>query len=544
MKNLFPFSQILFLNLLLFGSIMSFAQTDPPENLFVTPIGAASWDSITSNDFQFYKVFLNGVFITDTDSIAYQYGNNGEELISGESYLAEISAFYNDGLSETVSFEFVYLPCDSFPSHSGVNAYEENNQLYFYWDQVEDELGNIFIGTNFYFEGELMDFIPSSDTFYIYPSPGPGFYTYCFHRVYSNDGGQHYWESCIDNACLVDAGYPPEFNPPRNLEVVDNTLFQNPTICWLEWDEPNGFYPVWLQYDDGVNVNGFGVTGEFSYAVKWDPSQLEGFDGTQISKINFFPKESGSNFTFKIWKGENAAILLFEQELIDLTFDAWNEINLNSTIPIDPNEQLWVGFDVTSSGYPAGFGNFVGSPNSNLISIDGINWEHLSDYGLSYSWNLAIYVEATKSSNKSNNLLGYLVYREGEYISDTIQELSFVDTIPEYNYHACYEVSAVYEMGISDPSNEACAIIIPAIFEDQQLFSIHPNPTQNQCKIASETPISSLRIYNHLGQICKSIEQINALDYQLNLSDLENGIYIIEVESKTRIQKTKLIIEK
>lgn len=546
MKNLYLLFRILVLNPLLFGSFISYAQTDPPENLYVTPVGMASWDSISSNDFQFYKVFLNGAFIADTDSIAYQYGSNGEELIAGETYLAEVSALYNDGLSENVGFEFVYLPCDSFPPHSNFNGYEENNDLYFTWSPVEEDLVDIYLGTNFYFNYEFNTFVPATDTSFIFPNPGPGFYDYCFNRVYSYDDGEHSWESCGGLACLFDVGYPPEFDPPRNLDVVDNTWFQNPTICWLEWDEPNGFDPLWLQYDDGVNVTGLGVQLQFSYAVKWDPNQLEGFDGTQISKINFFPKEPGSSFTLKIWKGEDASIVIYEEELMNLTFDAWNEIDINPSVSIDPTEQLWLGFDVISSGYPAGCGNYMGNPNSDLISFDGINWEHLSDYGQPYSWNLAAYVEGSNdlSKIKSNDLLGYIVYRGEEPITDTIQELSFVDIIPEYSYPACYEVLAVYEMGISDPSNMACATIMPGIHSyNETSFTIYPNPTHKSCKIESTTPISYIKVYNQLGQLCLNFENIDTPSFQIDISQLESGIYFIDIKNGSKVQKSKLIIQ-
>jgi len=520
------------------------AQLNPPENFYVTPVVTATWDSIQSDDFQFYKLFLDGVFITDVDSVNYQYGSNGEELIAGETYLAEIAALYNDGLSEKVGFEFVYLPCDSFPPHSGFNGYFENNEIHFIWEQVDEELDQIYMGTNFYFENELTDFIPAVDTFYIFPNPGPGFYNYCFRRVYSNDNGIHSWEACEGENCILDAGYPPDLDPPENLEVIDNTLFQNPTICWLEWNKPGWFYPFWLQYDNGINVSELGIEGGFSYAAKWEPEQLTDFKNAQITKVNFFPCLSESSFILKIWNGQNASNLIYEQEYTQINYDEWNQIDLTSPVDINSDLELWIGFEVVSNDNPAGVGYYTGSPNSDFIQIDGENWVHLSDYGFLYSWNLAAYVEAGKDSGTSNDLLGYLVHREGEVITDTIQELSYIDTIPEYNYPACYEVSAVYDMGISDPSNMACATLLPSSsISTKQPVYIYPNPAQTNCKIRSTDQISSIYIYNQMGQQVYAKETISNKEVQVDLTPFENGIYFIEIQSQNKSQLQKLIIQ-
>lgn len=551
MKNLSFFIWVSFFTLLFASPFNTQAQIGPPENLYVTPVGLATWDSIQNDDFQFYKLFLDGVYITDVDSISYQYGSNGESLESGETYLAEIAALYNDGLSEKVGFEFVYLPCDSFPPHSGFDGYIENNELYFIWNQVEEELDQIYMGTNFYFENEFVDFIPAPDTFLIFPNPGPGFYDYCFKRVYSYDNGIHNWEACEGENC-IQAGYPPELDPPRELEVVDNTWFQNPTICWLEWKEPGWFNPVWLQYDDGVNVDGIGLSsgGEMDVAIKWDPDQLEGFEGTAISKIKFFAGDyPGVSWTLRVYQGDNG-IVIYEQALTsnEITFGAWNEIVLDTPVEIDITQSIWVGYLVVHVGgeSPAGVANAAPSSNSDLVRFDGGAWDNLQNY-LPYSWNLAAYVEGSKglSKIKSNDLLGYLVYRWGEAITDTIQELSYIDTIPEYNYPACYEVSAVYEMGISDPSNMACATILPSSsISTKQPICIYPNPAQTNCKITSTDLISSVLIYNQMGQQVFIIDNLNSNELQLDLTPFENGIYFIEIKNNEKTQKSKLIIQR
>jgi len=73
--------------------------------------------------FQFYKVWHDGVFVVDSDTNFYQYGENGEELVPGTTYLAEVASLYSTGLSAKAEYEWTYLPCDSFPSWSTFEAY-------------------------------------------------------------------------------------------------------------------------------------------------------------------------------------------------------------------------------------------------------------------------------------------------------------------------------------------------------------------------------------------------------------------------------------
>jgi hypothetical protein len=137
-------------------------------------------------------------------------------------------------------------------------------------------------------------------------------------------------------------------------------------------------------------VDGIGGPTEFSAAIKWDPADLQaidGLDGASMTKIKFFPREAGSSYTLRIWKGPNAGTLIHEQPLTSVNANEWNEVDLSTSVPIDVNDELWVGYYVVTTGFPAGCGNYMGNPNSDLVSLDGVLWERLNDFGLPYSWN-------------------------------------------------------------------------------------------------------------------------------------------------------------
>ena len=75
---------------------------NPPQNLFVTEEGYATWDAPSSRDLLGYNVYLDSVFVEYTTDLFYQY----TDLINGQSYLAGVSAVYDEGESAIIEFEF------------------------------------------------------------------------------------------------------------------------------------------------------------------------------------------------------------------------------------------------------------------------------------------------------------------------------------------------------------------------------------------------------------------------------------------------------
>jgi hypothetical protein len=79
-------------------------------------------DRYADRELDYYKVFHDYNFITDTDTTFYQYGDNGEVLIPGNTYMAEVAAVYSTGMSAKMFYEWTYYPCDSFPGPSQFTA--------------------------------------------------------------------------------------------------------------------------------------------------------------------------------------------------------------------------------------------------------------------------------------------------------------------------------------------------------------------------------------------------------------------------------------
>jgi len=71
---------------------------------------------------------------------------------------------------------------------------------------------------------------------------------------------------------------------------------------------------------------------------------------------------------------------------------------------------------------------------------------------------------------------------------------------------------------------------------------IFPNPTSSTLNIKANTKMLNIYLYDISGKLLKTIRpHINNLEYSLNVKNLPNGIYFIEVQLENTIQKLKFI---
>jgi hypothetical protein len=284
-------------------------------------------------------------------------------------------------------------------------------------------------------------------------------------------------------ATLVGTSLLP---PPINLDgYVDSTGVV------LDWQNPLGSNGNYLQYSDDQSWNALGYSegGTFLAAAKFGPEDLMMFTGAPLTEVGFIPWSTNANYTIKVWLGENADELVLSQPVSGLSLFEWNDFQLDYDIPVDPATYVWIGFEVTHEPgeFPAGcdLGPAV-SGKGDLISLDGLSWESLEYYGLSFNWNIRGYVDTGEKSTaaaslpvleqpaltgkgsmkqaitgnvasfKSSSfveLLGYRVYRDGILLNDSslLTTSDFTDPGVQPGTYL-YAVAAVYDIGESDPA--------------------------------------------------------------------------------------------
>jgi hypothetical protein len=61
---------------------------------------------------------------------------------------------------------------------------------------------------------------------------------------------------------------------------------------------------------------------------------------------------------------------------------------------------------------------------------------------------------------------------------------------------------------------------------------MYPNPTTTYLNIVGVEQISTIRVINIIGQQVMNISNVGTDSFEMNTSDLNNGIYIITVTGK------------
>jgi len=278
--------------------------------------------------------------------------------------------------------------------------------------------------------------------------------------------------------------------PPVNLqaEVVEDDIL-------LTWEPPVlAVAGEWKHWDNGTNSFAIGKTngGTFRFAAKWD--NLFNYSGWVVNKVAFFPKYD-ADFTLLVWIGDNATNLLVSQIVEEVVPNQWNEVFLETPVPINIFEELRVGFECShqANEYPAGCDNGpVNTFYGDLISFDGLTWKSLKyDYNINRDWNIQVWIEhdiETKSLPKpiadigltcvqqdeeismietkptvflpqaKTEFLGYNIFRSDVQIANHISGTSFTDpNLPPGIYS--YFVQSVFDQGLSKRTGPALAEI-------------------------------------------------------------------------------------
>jgi len=381
---------------------------------------------------------------------------------------------------------------------------------------------------------------------------------------------------------------------PEELEATADGYMEDE--IYLTWSAPAGGGGTpgggeWIMWDDGVNVDGIGLTGGgvFSVASKWDADMITQYDGQYITKIRFVPYANvvATTFTLKVWEGANAGTMIYEQAVSGILAGDWNEIILTTPVALDVSQELWFGYTVDSPDgeNPAGFDDGPAVAGyGDMISLDGSAWDPIGALGpFDLNWNLQAYVGDADGDNSTpmtyvdntdyrtpnatpvaggvvagvvvpedhstRALLGYNVFW-----NDSETAYAFLDFTEDTTYlHKaegpfavgslqCYYVTAVFE-DCEPESNEACWIATgiedPAMADG---IAVYPNPARDILNITSSSDITHVTVMNYVGQVVYNQKVVEDNDLQLSVAGYETGVYIVKVETTAGILIKKVTI--
>ena len=365
----------------------------------------------------------------------------------------------------------------------------------------------------------------------------------------------------------------------------------------------------WIHWDSGTNFSGIGLTsgGDFNVAARWDAGQLSDYNGTSITKVRIFPQDDGfTTLTVKVWKGANAGTLLASKVVSSPVVGIWNEVTLDTPITLDVASELWVGYTVggqPAGAFPAGTDEGPAVTGyGDMISLDGISWDALSEIApsLSYNWNIQAYVEelgfVSANSplvdnhvyNNTNTELsrgqmkevgvstpvdsermlgGFNIYRSvnsGAY--ELYDFVPYVGT-PNYTYldsetegglvigsTYCYKVTSVWEsetdycespaaLAAQNPTQDFVCILYTSVNSlNESMISVYPNPAKDQFTVSSGSQISRISVINYVGQLVYDAEIGGQTKVELNTAGYEAGVYMVKIATTEGIVTKRVTI--
>ena len=366
-------------------------------------------------------------------------------------------------------------------------------------------------------------------------------------------------------------------NKPEELTgEVYSTNYPQVNGSELRWSAPERsiIESGWKHYDSGENTGAIGGPVTANAAIRWDNNILKNLHGDTLEKIKFFLVSNVEIIVAKVWNDTvNINDLIYSDTLEEFSANAWNVHTLEETIIIDSTKQLLVGYSFysTQSGiYPLGHDEGPAVKGyGDLISLDGITWDYISDFGPDFNvnWNIQMFVDTVEVSYPIG-LEGFNILKkepdEEEYHQIDFVEFhnwksrySIIDTCYDapYTCDAFYKVNALwvsdgdtcisdFAPSLNNPENDFVYVMFVDIEENEMEESeliIFPNPTSNILRLKLEEEINTVIIFNSLGQIVKSISPKGVKELSINVSSFKSGVYFVKVETEKGILSKKFI---
>jgi len=317
---------------------------------------------------------------------------------------------------------------------------------------------------------------------------------------------------------IADPNYVPANDNPSNRDVV-------------------------LNYD-GDNASAIGRDTDYEYRVSamFPVAMVQPYIGMKISSVEVYINDPVTAAKIQIYDMGSMLTPGPGELLLEQAFNgvpgSWNTVTLDTPIAIT-GKDIWVGWWMSAPGGTFAPGTDAGpaNPNGDWIST-GPGWSHLGDNpDLNYNWN----IRANLTGDPITQWLsvdpteGTLAQGEDVDINITLDATGL----------ASDQYSGKVIIRNNDPTADMVTINVVMVVTvgvnengEQEYVSVYPNPASTMLNVGSNGEITNVRLINTVGQVVFD----NAAT-QINVSDLEGGVYFIQIDTKNGTTTQKIIIQ-
>jgi len=286
-----------------------------------------------------------------------------------------------------------------------------------------------------------------------------------------------------------------------------------------------------LTADNGVTATGEGVMKNTCNVVfSLQDSYGDGWNGNSLT-VSFSDGTPSQSLTISSGSSAEYVLEIGAGVHVTVTFvtGSWTS-ECSYTIAYEGGEVIYVSSGTPVAGVACEFDvNCAGGvplifdPVQNLTSAVEFN-------NVTLTW----------AAPATGTPLSYLIKRDGVEIAD-VTELTYEDANLAWETTYTYNVIARYEEGNSVPAVVTATTGEDAVDENMVSFGIYPNPAETVINIVTEAQSFEYQLINSIGQVVISgVAEGNA---ELNVSELNSGIYFLKVVANGKSEIKKVVIK-
>ncbi len=385
----------------------------------------------------------------------------------------------------------------------------------------------------------------------------------------------------VDNVVYENTGGEAEVDlnfPTSPIEVtLEEGETDTETLTIENVGTPIGDYNAWLTYD--TDVDGDYMEGSLKYcAVDMEQFGMIGFSnvpepllieiankypaefykdkiGTYLTTISFIPAgvPAENVYKFRVYghgKDNEPGEVLAEAELAVYTPQAWNVVELSEPVLLEGGD-IWVSVEFSQPDGDTYLMTYEDSTPHDIYDgswnrTKGGSWQRLTetqpaDFPI-VNW--LLYADFAGTAINANwlslegDLAGSLFAGESADVNINFNSTGLDDA--EYN--------ATLNVKTNDPDLELVEIPVKLTVGGDGIevinrgLEIYPNPAANFVNVKADSDIANLSIYNAIGQLIYSAENLSN-NVNVNVSSFNSGIYFIVINAGGTSKTTKLVVE-